>query len=78
MNDIEKLKALSNMFEEAPTGAIVNAIKALERMMPKKPVKHIRELDLSHADQCPVCNFIVSREYKCNYCPDCGQAIDHS
>ncbi len=56
------------------------AIKALEKQMPKKPLK--QEFDFFDFNLvCPECkNRIVNvwnkREYKPNYCHYCGQALD--
>lgn len=79
MNDIEKAiefyKAKS--YEE---GGIRDrytrlAISALEKQMPKKVIKIVRQLDLSNADECPCCGIVVSRDFIINYCPKCGQKI---
>lgn len=45
---IERLKALSNMFEEAPTGAIAEAISALEKQIPKEALNVSRQIDREH------------------------------
>lgn len=45
------------------------AIAALKKQIPKK-------LDLSSADECPCCGFVVSRELIYYYCPKCGQKLD--
>ena len=47
-------------------------INALEKQIPKKPIKdkYVPELDF-----CPECGTEVTN---CNYCPLCGQKIDWS
>lgn len=58
------------------------AIEALEKQIPKKPLK--QECDFFDFNLvCPECkNYIVNvwnkREYKPNYCHYCGQALDWS
>ena len=50
--------------------ALKIAINALEKQIPKKPIKdkYVPELDF-----CPECGTEVTN---CNYCPLCGQKID--
>lgn len=50
--------------------ALDMAINALEKQIPKKPIKdkYVPELDF-----CPECGTEVTY---CNYCPLCGQKID--
>lgn len=50
--------------------ALTIAIKALEKQMPKKPLK---DYVLPELDFCPSCGCEVTR---CDYCPICGQRID--
>lgn len=45
-------------------------INALEKQMPKKPLK---DYVLPELDFCPSCGCEVTR---CDYCPICGQRID--
>lgn len=65
--EIEKLKALSRMFEEAPTGAIAEAISSLEKQIPKK-VYHFLEDDTFETTCCGT--DVTNKDY--NYCPNCG------
>lgn len=68
--------------------ALMEAIEALEKQIPKKP-KIDRVTFLGDFDElrCPICNncLIQRTEFgdyfegsKCAYCEDCGQAIDWS
>lgn len=47
------------------------AIKALERRMPKKPVKHDNCGNKCASERCPNCFKIVSGKY----CENCGQHL---
>ena len=77
---IERLKALSNMFEEAPSGAIAKAIYALEKQIPKL-APYIEPFGKF---KCPSCDEMYDACYDdetgepkvwFNYCPECGQSV---
>ena len=74
MTESEAIKVIKN---NRPTSgytilneALVMAINALEKQIPKKPIKdkYVPELDF-----CPECGTEVTY---CNYCPHCGQKIN--
>lgn len=76
MTESEAIKVIKN---NRPTSrytilneALETAINALEKQIPKKPIKdkYVPELDF-----CPECGTEVTN---CNYCPLCGQKIDWS
>ena len=50
------------------------AIEALEKQIPKKPVKHRKSYAVFHT--CAICGENVV-DYEI-YCPECGQALDWS
>lgn len=58
---------------------MINAIKALEKQIPKKPeLQPCEEADISTTlSRCPVCGEIVEMEYNA-YCGSCGQKLDWS
>jgi hypothetical protein len=64
---IEKLKTFDSMFEESPTGAIKEAIDALEKQEPKK-VYHFLDDDTFETTCCGI--DVTNKDY--NYCPNCG------
>ena len=85
---IERLKSLSRMFDEAPTGAISEAISALEKQIPKKPIEEEKQYSEDYGFNsdilCPVCNNYIGyyTEAMCKpeymqYCNECGQRIDN-
>lgn len=53
------------------------AIKALEKQIPKKPIKSDREIRYCEVWKCPKCGFEWSGRVV-DYCYKCGQAIDWS
>ncbi len=60
------------------TEALDMAIEALEKQIPKKVILGDDEQDYI---RCPKCNLeLMSMDwydhFKCNYCEDCGQALD--
>lgn len=75
---IERLKSLSRMFDEAPTGAIYEAISALEKQIPKKPEFYGDSEDGKLL--CPSCGEDLWDIKECGYngCPYCLQALDWS
>lgn len=67
--------------------ALKTAIKALEKQIPKKPLKQVKTIYLSKATEvlCPACNKSVctwitldSHSKKVPYCRYCGQMLDWS
>lgn len=70
--------------------AVVCAIKALEKQLPKKPDTEITnrgiditgEYDIDSYYICPVCKCVIGdcekEDYWYKFCPDCGQALDWS
>ncbi len=57
--------------------ALVLAIEALEKQIPKKPIKLI---DWGN-NRCPCCGTLYGEDgimENYDYCPDCGQKIDWS
>lgn len=55
--------------------AIDTAIEALEKQIPKKPIKSDREVRYYEVWKCPKCGFEWSSRVV-DYCYKCGQAID--
>lgn len=53
------------------------AISALEKQIPKKPIKSEREIRYCEVWKCPKCGFEWSGR-GVHYCYICGQAIDWS
>lgn len=53
------------------------AIEALEKQIPKKPIKSGREIRYCEVWKCPKCGFEWSGRVV-DYCYKCGQAIDWS
>ena len=51
------------------------AIEALEKQIPKKPIKSDREIRYCEVWKCPKCGFEWSGRVV-DYCYKCGQAID--
>lgn len=73
----EAIRILGKQKLLSPLGqASFVAIVALKKQIPKKVVRKTRKLDLSSADECPCCGFVVSREFIYYYCPKCGQKLD--
>ena len=58
------------------------AIEALEKQIPKKPIKHYfldRYCVADYYYQCPTfCNVIFQLSNTYSFCPNCGQALDWS
>lgn len=57
--------------------AIDMAIEALEKQIPKKPIKSDREIRYCEVWECPNCGFEWSSRVV-DYCYKCGQRIDWS
>ncbi|MGN0617441.1 MAG: hypothetical protein ACI4J7_00300 [Ruminiclostridium sp.] len=65
--------------DECPQcNAMEKAIEALEKQIPKKPIKrYVDNLDCTNEfDACPSCGGFGCIDE--DYCPDCGQALDWS
>ena len=59
--------------DHCETDAVRIAIKALEKQIPKKPIKHISKQDWY---ECPACGAYDVYEQNC--CDECGQKLDWS
>ena len=55
--------------------AFETAIEALEKQIPKKPIKSDREIRYCEVFKCPNCSFEFSGRVS-KYCYRCGQALD--
>ena len=55
--------------------AIEVAVEALEKQIPKKPIKSDREIRYCEVFKCPNCSFEFSGRVS-KYCYRCGQALD--
>lgn len=53
-------------------------IEALEKQIPKKPVKKYFGYFLDFLDTCPYCEHVYNTNEKYSYCPNCGQKLDWS
>ena len=69
----EGQKKVSKLYSEA----FDMAIEALEKQIPKKPIKSDREIRYCEVWKCPKCGFEWSGRVV-DYCYKCGQAIDWS
>lgn len=76
---IETIKiAIAEVEWNYPMGyavAFENAISALEKQIPKKPLKKSIEYDGEYG-YCPCCNHVVAGYDSNNVCRHCGQALD--
>ena len=74
---IEKLKdesIIDNYIKFNLEGAFDEAIKALEKQIPKRPIETQELMDVEWL--CPVCGFQVSNSFGIdNHCGGCGQKI---
>ena len=52
------------------------AISALEKQIPRKPIGGIDFAGNEYRICCECSAIIQDGEWKANYCPDCGQALD--
>lgn len=82
MTDIERTKAYFNygikcgVFSEFAMRYAQTAISALEKQIPKKPIKHgfdPNALISTVSYTCPVCNKHIGRD---KFCKHCSQALD--
>ena len=59
--------------------AIIMAVKALEKQIPKKPIKSDRqEIRYTLTYDCPTCGRQFTGTGFADYCYHCGQALDWS
>lgn len=83
--ELEKIEAAIN-FVDYCTPAETNedvelagiAIEALEKQIPKKPLAGIDFMGNEFRICCKCSAIVKDGEWRANYCPDCGQAIDWS
>lgn len=83
--ELEKIEAAIN-FVDYCTPAETNeevelagiAIEALEKQIPKKPLTGIDFARNEYRICCECSAIVKDGEWRANYCPDCGQAIDWS
>lgn len=83
--EIEKIKFAIN-FVDYCTPAETNedvelagiAVEALEKQIPKKPLDGIDFARNEYRICCECSAIVKDGEWRANYCPDCGQAIDWS
>ena len=83
--ELEKIEAAIN-FVDYCTPAETNedvelagiAIEALEKQIPKKPLAGIDFMGNEFRICCKCSAIVQDGEWRANYCPDCGQAIDWS
>ena len=83
--EIKKIEAAIN-FVDYCTPAETNedvelagiAIEALEKQIPKKPLAGIDFMGNEFRICCKCSAIVKDGEWRANYCPDCGQAIDWS
>lgn len=66
---IQRIKALSETFEEVPSGAVKEAIDALEKQISKSPIQNQEDGEW----ECPNCESYLEGVYE--YCPACGQRL---
>ena len=76
---IRTLKRLApNPYDFLARKAVEEAIKALEKHVPKKPHK-IHDMNVNghpyYESVCNDCGYVLD-EFKDDFCPNCGQAID--
>ena len=58
--------------------ALKTAISALNKQIPRKPLGGIDFAGNEYRICCDCSAIAQDREWKANYCPDCGQALDWS
>ena len=83
--EIEKIETAIN-FVDYCTPAETNedvelagiAIEALEKQIPKKPLAGTDFMGNEFRICCKCSAIVKDGEWRANYCPDCGQAIDWS
>lgn len=72
------IKALEEVQQYQEIGTVEECRKAVEKRKPKKP---LCGADIAGNEYmiCPNCSAIVEDgEWRADYCPDCGQAIDEN
>ena len=84
---IEELERLSKVEKDRVHKDMVfitsleNAIEALEKQVPKKVKREFRVIGEAitgfETDVCPICGMDdLGQTMYCDFCPDCGQALD--
>ena len=63
---------------KADIEALKTAISALEKQIPKKPLSGIDFMGNEFRICCDCSAIVRDGEWRANYCPDCGQALDWS
>ena len=58
--------------------ALKMAISGLDKQIPKKPISGIDFAGNEYRICCDCSAIVQDGEWKANYCPDCGQALDWS
>lgn len=58
--------------------ALKKAVEVLEKQIPKKPIGGIDFAGNEYRICCECSAIVQDGEWKANYCPDCGQALDWS
>ena len=58
--------------------ALRKALEALEKQIPKKPIGGVDFAGNEYRICCECSAIVQDGEWKANYCPDCGQALDWS
>lgn len=58
--------------------ALKKAVEVLEKQIPKKPIDGIDFANNEYKICCECSAIVQDGEWKANYCPDCGQALDWS
>lgn len=58
--------------------ALKKAVEVLEKQIPKKPISGIDFAGNEYRICCDCSAIVQDGEWKANYCPDCGQALDWS
>lgn len=76
--DTEYLKVSDSVKEiyRKDLEALKKAVEVLERQIPKKPIGGIDFAGNEYRICCECSAIVQDGEWKANYCPDCGQALD--
>ena len=63
---------------KADIKALKTALSALEKQIPRKPLGGIDFAGNEYRICCECSAIVQDGEWRANYCPDCGQALDWS
>lgn len=63
---------------KADIEALQTALSALEKQIPRKPIGGFDFANNEYEICCQCSAIVQDGEWKANYCPDCGQALDWS